>query len=127
MQVYSYVLYDMWETALSRRAKEPLSLITRSTLRCAYVAATGLVALAVPFFGDLMGLIGAIAVTPTTFVLPPALWLVWRRPKPFSRTWCVNWSLAVVCTCIGVLGTAGSLYSIVQDASTYTFFSTSSS
>ena len=39
-------------------------------MRIAYIAATTLVSCAIPFFGDLMSLIGAVAITPTTFILP---------------------------------------------------------
>lgn len=121
-QVYSYPLYDMWETAIAKKRQAKVNLPTRIALRCAYVAATGIVALLIPFFGDLMGLIGAIAVTPTTFVLPCILWLVWRQPALGSRNWLLNWALILVCSAIGLMGCIGSLYSIVEHASTFKFF-----
>jgi Transmembrane amino acid transporter protein len=34
-----------------------------------------------PFFGDLMGFIGAIACGPTTFWLPPLMWAILHRPR----------------------------------------------
>jgi hypothetical protein len=33
-----------------------------------------------PFFGDLLGFIGAIATGPTTFWLPPLMWIILYRP-----------------------------------------------
>ena len=33
-----------------------------------------------PFFGDLLGFIGAIATGPTTFWIPPLMWIVLYRP-----------------------------------------------
>lgn len=33
-----------------------------------------------PFFGDLLGFIGAIATGPTTFWLPPLMWVILYRP-----------------------------------------------
>lgn len=34
-----------------------------------------------PFFGDLLGFIGAIATGPTTFWLPPLMWIILYRPS----------------------------------------------
>lgn len=34
-----------------------------------------------PFFGDLLGFLGAIATGPTTFWLPPLMWLLLYRPN----------------------------------------------
>ena len=39
-------------------------------MRIAYICFTTLMACAIPFFGDLMSLIGALCITPTTFILP---------------------------------------------------------
>lgn len=33
-----------------------------------------------PFFGDLLGFIGAIATGPTTFWIPPLMWIVLFKP-----------------------------------------------
>ena len=76
----------------------------------------------IPFFGDLMGLIGAIGVTPTTFVLPCLLWLSIKRPATFSFVWWLCWAISIVAGTIGVLGFIGSMYSIIQSAQTYKLF-----
>lgn len=44
-------------------------------------AVTTLIAVILPFFGDLLGFIGAIATGPTTFWLPPLMWLILKRPS----------------------------------------------
>ncbi len=44
-------------------------------------AVTTLIAVILPFFGDLLGFVGAIATGPTTFWLPPLMWLILKRPS----------------------------------------------
>jgi hypothetical protein len=58
------------------------------------------------------GLVGAIAITPTTFLLPPLLWLLYKKPAKWSAEWAVNWFLVFITGLIGVLGEfrAGSAY-----------------
>ncbi len=34
-----------------------------------------------PFFGDIMGFIGALGTGPTTFWLPSLMWLILKKPK----------------------------------------------
>ena len=47
----------------------------RAVMRSLYVVVTTFVAICVPFFADLMGLIGAAGFTPMTFILPCVFWL----------------------------------------------------
>ena len=54
-----------------------------------------------PFFGDLLGFIGAIATGPTTFWIPPLMWIILYRPvltdvSPFAPC-CCPWQL-LLCT-----------------------------
>jgi len=35
-----------------------------------------------PFFGDILGFIGALGTGPTTFWLPSLMWLILKKPKP---------------------------------------------
>lgn len=83
---------------------------------------TTFIATLVPFFGDLMGLIGAIGGTPTTFVLPSVLWLVLKRPSKRSFEYWLNMFIIVSCSIIGFMGFISSVYFIVLHASTYGVF-----
>ena len=47
----------------------------RAVVRSLYVIMTTFVAICIPFFADLMGLIGAAGFTPMTFILPCVFWL----------------------------------------------------
>ncbi len=85
----------------------------RTGIRWAYVLSTALVGCVVPFFGALMNLIGAVAITPTTFVLPCVLWLYWRRPSARSLEFAAAMCVAVVMTAVGVLGTISAFRTII--------------
>jgi hypothetical protein len=108
---FSYMLYSMGPTW------------RRIVVRILYVCTTCFLAALIPFFGDLMGLVGALAVTPTTFVIPCLLWLTLKRPKAWnSSAWWLCWVTAVVASVLGVLGAVGAMYSIVQNAKSYELF-----
>ena len=96
--------------------------VRRQIIRLVYICSTCLIACMIPFFDDLMGLIGALGATPTTFVIPCLLWLTIKRPAPFSFHWCLCWVIAVVASCIGLIGAAGALYNIVEDSKTFKIF-----
>ena len=75
-----------------------------------------------PIRADLMGLFGAIAITPTTFLLPSLLWILWAKPRRFGIEWSLNALVVVVTAVIGVMGAIGSVYSIVENARTFHLF-----
>jgi hypothetical protein len=91
-------------------------------LRVLYVVLVTFVALLIPFFGSLMGLVGAVAITPTTFLLPPLLWVLYKRPRKWGADWTINWALVWVTGALGVLGFIGSLYSIIVAWGTFKLF-----
>lgn len=74
------------------------------------------------FLPCLQGLFGAIAITPTTFLLPPLLWLLYKQPTKWGKEWLVNWFLVIITGIMGTLGTIGALYGIIKASSTYRIF-----
>ena len=122
MQVYSFPLHDMMEGRLLRWGIH-MNWWRRVIQRTAYVCVTAFVACLLPFFGDLMSLIGAIGVTPTTFVYPCILWLWLKRPPWRSFDFWACWFIAVALTTVGVLGAIGAIRQILVDANSYKVFS----
>jgi hypothetical protein len=55
----------------------------------------------------------AAAITPTTFLLPPLLWVLHKQPPKWGADWTINWALVWVTGMLGVLGIVGSVYIIV--------------
>eukprot|EP00879_Flechtneria_rotunda_P025399 GHRR01026990.1.p1 GENE.GHRR01026990.1~~GHRR01026990.1.p1 ORF type:complete len:290 (-),score=71.50 GHRR01026990.1:290-1159(-) len=124
-QVYTQPVFSLIDNRLNKnRGGEEAPTVLRFGLRLAYVALITLVAILIPFFGALMGFFGAVAITPTTFLLPPLLWLLYKRPAKWGPEWAINWILVIVTGILGVLGAIGSVYSIVEAWSSFCNFAT---
>ena len=109
-QVYLQPLFQLIETGVSHKTGRKLGPLVRVLARSLLVGLTLIVGLCVPFFGALMGIIGAAGITPTTFLLPPLLYIIYKQPARWSRDWIVNWSLVWITGAIGVLGVIGSFH-----------------
>jgi amino acid permease len=131
-QVYAHPAFQSFEMAVGRLVKgsccgfrvgyDDGSWPSRLVLRTIYVGGCTLVACAIPFFGDLMSLIGAIAITPTTFLLPPLLYLFWRRGQRGPAESALNWTIVGVTGVVGSVGAVSSLYYLIQHAREYRLF-----
>ena len=77
LQVFSQPLFENAESIMTEHqiwpSKQPR--LMRAILRSLYVVITAFVAVCIPFFADLMGLIGSAGFTPLTFIIPCVLWL----------------------------------------------------
>jgi hypothetical protein len=120
--VYTQPVFSLLEAPARARNNGEINIILQFGLRFAYVIFCTVIALVIPFFGYLMGLVGAIAVTPTTFLFPPLLWVMYKKPQRWSLDWTANWFLVWVTGILGVLGTVGATYSIVTAWSTFKIF-----
>jgi amino acid permease len=107
---------------MRRKWGDNIPLLLQFGTRVIYVGFTTLVALLIPFFGALMGLVGAVAITPTTFLFPPLMWVMYKKPKKWGLDWSANWSLVWITGILGVLGCVGSLYNIVAGWSKFKIF-----
>ena len=94
---------DSVERWLKRRfPKSPLvsnETVLRLWFRSSYLCLAGLLAAVIPFFGSLMSILGAFGFTPTSFVIPSILVLVYYRDGRNGgiSTWYryLNWFLVV--------------------------------
>lgn len=121
-QVYSMPIYDMIETVLVRRGHSN-GLLVRIIYRSLYTTFTAFVAISLPFFIDIMGLIGSIAFGPTTFTIPSAMYLIIREPARWSRHWIASWCCIVYGAATTIFGSIGSLREIIVRAANYRFYS----
>ena len=69
-----------------------------------------------------MAVVGALAVTPTTFLLPPLLWIFVRRPKRFGIEWTLNALLVGVTGVMGLMGAVSGVWLIADHARDYRLF-----
>lgn len=122
-QIYAMPVFDMLETFLVKKLRFKPSTLLRFTTRTSYVAVTTFVAIAVPFFGGLMGFFGGFALAPTTYYLPCIMWLILYKPKRFGLSWCANWACIALGIVLMILSPIGGLRSIILSAKKYKMFS----
>lgn len=122
-QVYTQPVFNLMEARIKQaRAGQDAPIFLQFGLRLLYVILITIVGILIPFFGALMGLVGAVAITPTTFLLPPLLWVLYKQPRKWGFDWTVNWALVWVTGLLGVLGTVGSVYGIIDSWSSFAIF-----
>lgn len=90
--------------------------------RTTYTCINGAVGMCLPFFSDLMGLIGAIGLTPQVFVMPSVFLIVYREGKR-DLYYVFNLCIAVLFTFIGIAAAIGATRNIITNISSYSFFS----
>ena len=113
-QVFAMPLFDVFEEAVrSRMSKRPRPVVLRLVVRTIFVFVVTFVAILVPFFDDLMGLIASVGLMPITFILPPLLWISSRRPTG-AEFW-LNAVIAGSCTLLAVVALVGSMRNIIAD------------
>ena len=69
-----------------------------------------------------MGFVGAVAITPTTFLLPSILWLLHAKPKRWGAEWATNWAVILFSGLVGLAGAVGSAYLIAVHAREFRLF-----
>ncbi|KAM0823766.1 hypothetical protein ACQ4PT_070653 [Festuca glaucescens] len=124
--VYSQVAYEIMEKRSADAKHGRFSwrnLVPRVALRTGYVAACSLVAAALPFFGDIVGVIGAVGFIPLDFVLPVVMYNVALAPPRRSPVYIVNVTIIIVFTAVGVIGAVASVRKLVLDAGQFKLFS----
>jgi hypothetical protein len=92
-------------------------------LRTGYVAACAFVAAALPFFGDIVGVVGAVGFIPLDFVLPVVMYNVALAPPRRSLVYVANVVIVFVFTAVGVIGAVASVRKLVLDAGQFKPFS----
>ncbi|XP_062180760.1 probable GABA transporter 2 [Phragmites australis] len=124
--VYSQVAYEIMEKNSADAARGRFSrrnLIPRVALRTAYVAACAFVAAMLPFFGDIVGVVGAVGFIPLDFVLPVVMYNMALAPPRRSPVYLANVAIMVVFTGVGVIGAVSSVRKLVLDAGKFKLFS----
>lgn len=82
------------------------------------------IAMLLPFFNDILGLLGAIGFWPLTVFLPIQMHFVQHSVKRFSLRWIVLNCVSLVCFFVSLGGAVGSLAQIVIDVKGYVPFKT---
>ncbi|KAK4767221.1 hypothetical protein SAY86_014971 [Trapa natans] len=96
----------------------------RLVWRTVFVILTTVISMLLPFFNDVVGLLGAIGFWPLTVYFPIEMYLVQKGILRWSGKWVCLQILSVACFIVTIAATAGSVAGIVGDLQTYKPFKT---
>lgn len=121
-QIYSMTIFDSFEAGYTSKRNRPISRPVRVAFRIFYVFTNFLIGVAFPWLASLAGLLGGLTSAPVTFAYPCFMWLAIKKPKRYSFSWYLNWTLGVGGMILAVAFTAGGLWSIIDSRLTLHFF-----
>ncbi|KAF0917671.1 hypothetical protein E2562_021180 [Oryza meyeriana var. granulata] len=106
------------EVQLSPSRQYRLNLF-RSTWRTAFVVATTVVSMLLPFFNDVVGFLGALGFWPLTVYFPVEMYVVQKKVPRWSTRWVCLQMLSVGCLVISIAAAAGSIAGVMSDLKVY--------
>jgi amino acid permease len=107
--VFLFPLLDYIDGVAIKKGLLPSALLYRLVVRSSLVLLISFVAAAIPFFEVVLGLLGALSITPTTFIMPCLLFLKLRKPRAGSWEFWFCCVTVPVMTVIMFLGAAGAI------------------
>jgi hypothetical protein len=120
------VAYEIMEKSSADAAQDRFSrrnLVPRLLLRTLYLAFCALMAAMLPFFGDIVGVVGAIGFIPLDFVLPVLMYNMALAPPRRSPVFLANTVVMVVFAGVGAIGAFATIRKLALDADKFKLFS----
>ncbi|XP_040998963.1 amino acid permease 3-like [Juglans microcarpa x Juglans regia] len=131
-QVHSRALSDVIEDAVAKRfptqitreiiipSFRPYKLnLFRLVWRTIFALTTTLISMLLPFFNDVVGLIGALGFWPLTVYFPVQMYIEKNKIPKWSTKWILLQSMSVLCFIVSIAAAAGSIAGFVLDLETY--------
>ncbi|KAK7320980.1 hypothetical protein VNO77_30993 [Canavalia gladiata] len=97
----------------------------RMVWRTMFVIATTLISMLLPFFNDIVGLIGAVGFWPLTVYFPVEMYIAQKKIPKWSTKWICLHMLSAACLIISLAAAAGSIAGVIDDLASYKPFQTS--
>ena len=85
---------------------------------------TTMVAMLMPFFEDVVGILGACGFWPLTVYFPIEMYIAQNKIPKWSSKWIILQMLSVVCLAISICAAAGSIVGVINDLKVYKPFKT---
>lgn len=105
--------------------KYPYKLnLFRLVWRSLYVIVTTIAAMLLPFFNDVLGIIGAFGFWPLSVYFPVEMYIAQRKIPRWSAKWIFLQMLSVACLMISLAAGVGSIFGVVLDLHKYRPFKT---
>ncbi|KAK9163534.1 hypothetical protein Syun_004436 [Stephania yunnanensis] len=99
----------------------------RLAWRTAFVIVVSVIAMILPFFNAILGLLGALSFWPLTVYFPVEMYIKRVKLPRFSPRWTCLQILAWTCLTVTIVGVVGSVQGVVESLKTYKPFTTTSS
>ncbi|KAF8377064.1 hypothetical protein HHK36_030437 [Tetracentron sinense] len=96
----------------------------RLVWRSAFVVLTTIISMLLPFFNDVVGLLGAFGFWPLTVYFPVEMYIAQKKIPKWSTRWVCLQILSVGCLIISLAAATGSVAGIVLDLKAYKPFKT---
>ncbi|KAG2250168.1 hypothetical protein Bca52824_080304 [Brassica carinata] len=91
----------------------------RLVWRTVFVITITLISMLMPFFNDVVGLLGAIGFWPLTVYFPVEMYIAQKNVPSWSTRWLCLQVLSLVCLIVSLAAAAGSVVGIVSKIKTY--------
>ncbi|XP_027339669.1 amino acid permease 3-like isoform X1 [Abrus precatorius] len=91
--------------------------------RTVFVIITTVISMLLPFFNDVLGVIGALGFWPLTVYFPVEMYIIQKRIPKWSTRWICLELLSVVCLIVTIVAGLGSVVGVVLDLQKYKPFS----
>uniref|UniRef100_A0A0D9VB27 Amino acid transporter transmembrane domain-containing protein n=1 Tax=Leersia perrieri TaxID=77586 RepID=A0A0D9VB27_9ORYZ len=100
--------------------------VFRVVWRTCFVAVTTVVAMLLPFFNDVVGILGALGFWPLTVYFPVEMYISHRRIRKWSTTWVGLQALSMACLVVSIAAAVGSIAGVLLDLKSYRPFTSTS-
>jgi hypothetical protein len=128
LQVFTQPVYQFVESSLAKKYPNvgfltknikvmknvELSLL-RLSWRTVYVILATIVAMVIPFFNDIMGILGAIGFWPLTVYFPVAMYIAQHKIPRGSKVWIGLQALSLLTFLVSAVALIGSVQGIIKD------------
>lgn len=96
----------------------------RVVWRTAFVVLTTLIAMLLPFFNDVVGILGALGFWPLTVYFPVEMYIAQNKIGRWTNRWIGLQILSMACLAVSAAAAVGSVAGVVLDLGTYKPFKT---
>lgn len=97
----------------------------RLVWRTTFVITTTIISMLLPFFNDIVGLLGALGFWPLTVYFPIEMYIAQKKVPKWSTKWLCLQMLSMACLVISIAAAAGSIAGVALDLKVYRPFKTS--
>ncbi|XP_016458441.1 putative amino acid permease 7 isoform X4 [Nicotiana tabacum] len=86
----------------------------RLCFRTFYVISTTAIAMAFPYFNQVLGILGALNFWPMTIYFPVEMYIVQRKIGAWTKKWLLLEGFSMICLIVSVVGLIGSIEGIIS-------------